>query len=267
MWPRWLFKMFPEDEGPYTWHVNSQPVLRRDGSPRAHSSIGAVKLPMCSSCNGVLDKRFEKPAKTLIRSLMATPENVTFPPDEATTVGLWFLKTWLLLSHPAARDADPSVAPARWNSIEESLLRWMLEDRPPPQGISLWVFRRGEQSPVRPSTRQVALPTVVVDGREIEFRATRVGVRFLDVSLVYHPGWEIEHPLQVEGRALRLWPTHAGALVEFAKLPGVDPREFAWLTGPLLRFAPGAFETCERPALSSSFNPLQQVPGVEMGAW
>jgi hypothetical protein len=34
---------------------------------------------------------------------------------------------------------------------------------------------------------------------------------FLDVELVYHPGWEIEHPLEVDGRAARLWPRDSSA--------------------------------------------------------
>jgi hypothetical protein len=65
----------------------------------------------------------------------------------AMDVARGFLKTWLLLAHPAAQESDP---------------------------------------------------------RSLQFRAKRAGVLFLDVSLVYHPGWEIEHPLEAAGRALRL---------------------------------------------------------------
>lgn len=268
VFPRWFLKMFPEEEGPYTWYVNGEPVLTRDGSPRSHTSIGAVKLPMCQWCNGILDKRFEKRAKALLRSLMATSGNVSFTPAEGTTLGLWFLKTWLLLAHPAARDSEPGIAPHRWGSMEEGLFGWMIDDGPPPTGLSLWVFKRGEQLHEPPSTRRVALPTVVADGHEIEFRAMRAGVRFLDVSLVYHPDWKIEHPLEVEGRALRLWPPNPGrGVVDFSPLPEVDSREFAWLKGPRLQFAAGAFGRVDLPALSSSFNPLEAVPGVEMGAW
>jgi hypothetical protein len=43
--------------------------------------------------------------------------------------------------------------------------------------------------------------SAIADGRTIQFRARCAGVLFLDVSLVYHPGWEIEHPLKAADRA------------------------------------------------------------------
>lgn len=33
-----------------------------------------------------------------------------------------------------------------------------------------------------------------------------IGIRGLDVTVVWHPGWPIEHPLVAEGRAAVLWP-------------------------------------------------------------
>ena len=159
---------------------------------------------------------------------------------DAMVVARWFLKTWLLLAHSAARESAPEVTPGRWDSGSDDLYGWMVTNQPPPTGLSIWVTRRAEEGPEPAVTRHIPLPTVVADGRTIQFRAKRAGVQFLDVSLVYHPGWEIEHPLEAAGRALRLWPRVADAEADFASLPPVHSKDMGWLKGPTLYFLPGA---------------------------
>jgi hypothetical protein len=106
----------------------------------------------------------------------------------------------------------------------------------------------------------VYCPTVVADGREIEFRVQRAGVGSLDVRLVYHPGWEIEHPLEVKGRALRLWPRTAGTRADFASVPPVHPKDIAWAKGPRLHVLPGVFGRGGLPPLTPSFNLMNLLP-------
>jgi len=91
------------------------------------------------------------------------------------------------------------------------------------------------------------------------------GVLFLDVSLVYHPGWEIEHPLELDGRALRLWPRAADAEADFASLPPVHPKVMGWLKGPTLHFLPGALGSANLPPLSPSFDPMELLPQFTSG--
>jgi hypothetical protein len=269
VWPRWLLKMFPPGEKQYTWWISGEQVSKRDGQPRTHTSVGAVKLPMCVTCNNkALEPRFEKPAKPLIRLLMDRDGNARFGGNDARFVALWFLKTWLLLAHPAARESDPDVTPARWDSVGDDLYSWLVINQPPPVGFSIWVTKRAEGLPDPAVTRRIPLPTVVADGREIQFRVKRAGVQFLDVSLVYHPGWEIEHPLEAEGRALRLWPRQADAGADFSSVPAVHPNDTAWLKGPRLHFLPDAFGSDDLPPLSPSFDPMDLVPRfISRGEW
>ena len=87
----------------------------------------------------------------------------------------------------------------------------------------------------------------------------------LDVSLVHHPGWEIEHPLEAAGRALLLWPRAADAEADFASLPPVHSKDMGWLKGPTLYFLPGALGSTNLPPLSSSFDPMELLPQFTRG--
>jgi hypothetical protein len=166
---------------------------------------------------------------------------------------------------PAARESDPDVTPARWDSVSDDLYGWMVAHEPPPTGLSIWVARRADQGPEPAETRHIPLPTVIADRKTIQFRAKRAGVQFLDVSLVYHPGWEIEHPLELDGRALRLWPRAADAEADFASLPPVHPKVMGWLRGPTLHLLPGALVSANLPPLSPSFDPMELLPQFASG--
>jgi hypothetical protein len=259
VWPLWLLSRFPPRKG-HTWWMNGKQLLNRDNQPRQQESVDKVKLPACRVCNGILARRFELPAKPLIRSLLDRDGDVVFSSSRAMAVALWSLKTWLLLAHPAARESDPEVTPARWDSVSDDLYSWMVSNKAPPAGLSVWVTRRADDRPEPTVTRHIPLPAVVTDVSKIQFRAKRAGVQFLDVSLVYHPSWEIEHPLEVEGRALRLWPRKVDSRADFASLPPVHPKEMAWVKGPTLDFLPGVFGSADLPPLSPSFDPMDLLP-------
>jgi hypothetical protein len=270
--------MFPPEAGPYTWEINGEPVRTRDGLARRHASAGRVKLPVCVVCNGLLALTFEEPAKPLIRYMFARGGDAVFNHVKAEVVALWFLKTWLLLAHPDATNPAPDVDFPRWRSVSEDLWTWMVSDQPPPDGLSLWVTKRDDRGLIDHPTRYIPLPVVVADREEIEFQVQRVGLGWprskspaggLDVSLVYHPCWEIEHPLEREGRALRLWPHNQGGPADFAALPPVDPNDTTWVKGPRLHFFPGTFGSSRLPPLSPMFNPTdaQFVRFIEGGSW
>lgn len=121
-------------------------------------------------------------------------------------MGLWLVKTWLLVAHPKARTSDPSVTKRRWDlAALPDLYSWTINDLPPPSGLSVWLMKRHEGETAREAKHRLPLPVLHYDHQTIAFQSTRLGLRSPDISLVYHPGWEIEHPFESEGKAARLW--------------------------------------------------------------
>lgn len=93
----------------------------------------------------------------------------------------------------------------RWdlNDIPDDIYEWTVTSQPPPAGLSVWIAKRAGDDP---SPYRTPLPTIVADGQTTRFQAFSHGLDFLDagfldVDLVYHPGWQIEHPLVEEGGA------------------------------------------------------------------
>lgn len=269
VWTEWFFKEFPVSEGPYTTLVGGKPVLRRDGQPRQQTSIPRVQLPMCKTCNGELDRRFEKAAKEIVRRVTASDAQVALTGQEAMHCALWFLKTWLFLAHPEVVDSEPGVTRDGWVGAPESLWAWTVDGAAPPDGLSLWVRRPTGVDLDVDKRHTIWLPTIVADGHETVFRAHTVGVRagtsFLELTVVFHPGWPIDHPLEADGQALRLWPRDVADPLDFATIPATGPNDLRWLQAHTIRFAPGAYPTEELPALTSYPPDLMAVashPGV-----
>lgn len=253
--PRWLLNdLWPVAQGPYTTHRNGEPLTKRDGTPRSQTSAVRHKLPMCPSCNGILNDRFEVPAKPLIRRLLLDKGPVG--PQEADIVGEWFVKTWLLLSHPQITTSDPGSAPTTWEP-DPKLYTWMFESQPAPPDISVWLLRV-DLTAISPITQWIPLPVVVADGRTLRFRSQQVGLGRVEAHLVHHPGWPISHPLEDQGRALRLWPSTASAL-DIASLPEVPANEVRWLTGPQVHFVPDTYWRLVRQPLSPSTDFMAEI--------
>jgi len=254
--PTWLLDMWPARFGPFTLHRNGESVLARDGNVRPQTSAARFKLPMCPSCNGELDRRFEKPAKQLIRRIFNS-DGVLDPP-EAEIVGLWFVKTWLLLAHPEVRVSDPGFDPKPWVPPEQHHYEWMITGMAPPPGLSAWLVKL-DRTVQAPATRHIALPKVITDGKTVRFRSFQFGLSWLDVSLVYRPNWTIDHPLEGEHRAARLWPPSGGNGLDVGTLPFVPEREMAWLKGPTIHLQPNVYGKMEIPALSPSTDFLSDL--------
>jgi hypothetical protein len=210
-------------------------------------------LPACVTCNESLERRFETPTKNALRKLFDPGGSRTLTAPEADDVGLWFVKTCLLLVHPAARPSDPGFHPTPWDlgSVDDDLYTWMIGRVPPPAALSLWICRRADSTelPTTPA-HEVPLPTIVADARRLASRSRGIGLADVNARLVYHPGCEIVHPHEADGRAVRLWPPQRQP-VDFGALPAVNPNEISWASGPTLHFAPGTFDEAALPALSS----------------
>lgn len=254
VWPSWFLRFFGPAEGPYSWSVNGEPVLRRDGTKRTHDTMTRVKLPVCVNCNATLNRRFEEPAKPVVRAIVQADGDIALRPDDAYVAALWFLKTWLLLAHPEARFSEPDVSFSAWTENSDDLYSWMIAGEDPPDGLSVWLTKIDPARERSTAKRRIPLPTVVADDRVIQFCDNRVGVRSLDVSLVYHPGWPIAHPQETEGTAVRLWPRMRDQGADLTKVPQLAGYDTAWLKGPTIRFGDRRYGLADLPALSADFH-------------
>jgi hypothetical protein len=63
----------------------------------------------------------------------------------------------------------------------------------------------------------------------LSFTVREIGIKGIDVDIVWHPGWPIAHPLVEQGRAVQLWPDPIST--DFAALPEVHPGEFGFSVG------------------------------------
>lgn len=262
--PRWLMDVIGELDGPYTTYLRGEPILKRDGTPRKQTSLGRVKLPMCLAHNQHLEHRFESPSHSFGRPLFRSDGYVQLTAPQATLLGVWLLKTWLLLAHPAAvhpRDHSPVL----WHEADPSLWSWIADESSPPNGLSVWLGRRDDEGAGPGSPRVLRLPRIELPGHSLQFQIYQLGLRSLDVTLAYHPGWAIIHPLEQEGRAVRLWPLTPARALDLRQLPAVPPRDTVWLEGPTLRFEPGRYEQGGLPPLDVTFDHLGFEEMISLG--
>ena len=259
VWTEWFFSMFPTTDGPYRRYIGEKAETKSDGvTPREHPSAERVQLPCCTVCNPILNRRFEVPARPEIRTIFEANGQLSLDAPAAHAAGLWFLKTWLLLAHPLAKSSwpGPRRTPFDLDAIPDDLYSWMIADEDPPEGLSVWIHRQDLSLPRAQETATLDLPEVVLNTVRTRFQALRCGVRFLDVSVVYHPGWPIEHPLEAQGRAIRIWPPPDGC--DLASLSAVPERTFNWACGPTLWFDDAALPA-ELPELSATLNLIMDL--------
>lgn len=257
--PAWLLNdLWPSADGPYTTFRGGRAVTKRNGEVRTQTSSGRFKLPTCSACNGILNDRFERSAKAHILELFN--DNAPVEARDGRVVGLWFVKTWLLLTHPELVSSDPGWPIRLWKPLDQSLYGWMTHGEAPPCDISAWLLKVDRTS-VAPSTRHIPLPTVKADGRTYQCRVIQFGLGRSEVHLVHHPGWSIDHPLEAEQRAFRIWPP-SHARLDPAELPAVPENDTRWLRGPTLFYSPNTFSRQKRSPLSVSttFDPSMLGP-------
>lgn len=279
--PNWLVRdLFPPSDGPYTTHINGEPVPNRHGEPRQSDHLTRILLPMCNKdtggrCNGTLDTRFETNiARTAIRAMFAG-EDLTALESEAA--GVWWLKTVLLSRHPLAEGADDGPLRPVWvEPVDGSLYSWMIDGSAPPPYVSVWVSRRGENVGAPDEDldiERIVLPSFDVGGINYTSRVGLLGVRELLITLLVHPGWETTHPLEATGQAVRIHPRTVGPL-RMAALENCDANaQKLWGS---------TFATGVRLTLADGYNPLgdpwtlgacwdrsfaQDLPGVIGAAW
>jgi len=256
--------MWGESDGPYTLKVDGEYALNRYDQPRTESNIMRVKLSVCESCNGILNQRFETRAKKPVRSLKANGET-DLTAAEAVAVGEWLVKTWLLLGHPRAVYPNPVFDGLRWADRDDDLYSWTVSQAPPPAGLSVWASKIREPQPDDPDPQVLLLPTVVADGGEIEFEVFPLYLGDISVTLLYHPGWAIEHPREKQGGAVRMWPRYDREPEDFSVRSRVASGDPKWCPGWRLTFADGTYEPAAMPPLSPALDFFDcRLPGDPM---
>lgn len=248
VWPSWLIKKF-RGQGPFYTDKNGETIMKRSGET-AHevTALLSVHVPMCGPCNTRLSSTVEIPAKDIIERIAPWNDQPSWPSlntDESAALARWFLKVALLTSHPEADHDNPKIqndpAWTRFGVIEPAWLDWMRTGSAPPKDFSVFATRRlveGEQPHVDEELR-LMLPSVAVDGEDLRYMVRSIGFRGFEVTIVWHPGWPIRHPLVETGRAAQLWPSPNA--VDFSGLPEVNPEEFKFQVGLPMTFTEGSF--------------------------
>lgn len=233
-------------------------------------ALVGTTIPACLRCSTALTDRFERAAKPVVEDMWEG--DLRLRPLQARAFVMWVLKTWLLTSHPAAQDSHPQSGVTRFDLAEvpDDVYGWLVEAKRPPAGLSLWATRSARGAVAGDARHQIPLPTITADARTVRFqkltsRLDLLDGGALDVDLVYHPGWEIDHPLERDRRAARLWPRDGRRVLDIGALPVLESRELTWTRGPRLVFAPGTYRRQKRGPLSpetsfSFFPPFP--PGV-----
>ncbi|MCK2032200.1 hypothetical protein [Microbacterium sp. KSW4-4] len=268
IWPGWFLRDF-RGQGPFETSKNGVPfTAKHKTAPLSVNGLPGVHVPMCEVCNSELDRRFEKPAKLIVEKLVTFEEPQEWPTltqNEIADLAQWLLKVGLLSAHPAAVhdlpqvDRDPSYP--RLDPFLDEWTSWMANGDDPPAGFSVFATRRSIDAPAGDPpldgpARTIWLPHIIVDGDDLRYMVRRFGFRGIDVTIVWHPGWEIDHAQVNEKRAVRLWPHPA--CVDLATLPEVNPKELLVSDvdlGPLVTTRSN-FEQLVRVPLSHETNTL-----------
>ncbi|WP_404387840.1 hypothetical protein [Humibacillus xanthopallidus] len=258
VWSQWLVQEFG-DQGPFTSSKGGVPYTKRDGVTVVRlPALPSVHVPMCKSCNELLNRTIEQPVKDIGRRLIPWSEDHAWPlvtAEESAALARWYLKIGLLSAHPKAVHDNPHVDRdedlPRFASMEPEWLDWMRDGSPPPDGFSIFVTRRAvaEETPWEGETARIFLPHVRVGSHDLRYASRSFGIRGLNISIVWHPSWPILHPLVEAGRACQIWPSPVN--VDFGALPELNPREFSFVEGI------GVMAVTEDEFARMTENPLQ----------
>lgn len=269
--PQWFLRAAFPDSDEYTTEHNGAPILKEDDdTPRTQTSVDRPKLPCCSTCNAALNDRFERQKTVKIgRRLVAGDGRITLSAEEVGDLGIWLLKTLLLLSHPETTSSVPGVKIPSWNlgMVPADLYSWMTTNAPPPDGLSVWLMLRATDEDGTEEPPVITLPVIYADGRETAFQVKMFAIKRIELTLVYHPHWAIEHPLELDGRAVRMWPRTTRDAVDLTRLSGVVPWPVRWVSAGRITFPPGTYGEVELPPIRpGALGALPDVTSV-VGRW
>ena len=121
--------------------------------------------------------------------------------------GLRLAKIFLLVTHPLAMHQHPEINKHRiiadWETENFS---WHIDSTPPPSDLSLWAFH-AEQERRGPRPYASCFPrwfNSTTAAPHTPFPMTMITLEGICLTLVYHPGWAIDHHLVAKGAAWEL---------------------------------------------------------------
>ncbi len=237
VWPSWFISEF-HGQGPFTTSRAGVPYTKRDKvTPSTSNALRGVHVPACEECNAILDTTIEKPAKPVVRRLLAhgdSHDKLILSADDCAALGRWLLKVGLLSAHPAADHDHPGLQ--REQDLPQLLTarpEWMRTGSAPPADFSVFITRRDVRGQdAEPALKQnIVLLRLVVDGDDRKFMSRTFGFTGVNVTIVWHPGWPIVHAQVDAGRAARLWPDSDE--LDFGALPEVHPKKLAFWDGAI----------------------------------
>lgn|GEM_PF-3572387 len=235
---RWLIELFGR-QGPFKSEKAGVPYLNRKREVALQQSLPGVHVPMCSGCNNRLNRMIEVAARPVVARLLPWSSQHVWPSIdsvEAKALARWLLKVGLLWAHPDSHHDQPQVqcdpSMTRFEFVEREWLSWMRGGSDPPDGFTVYAVRRSLYADwaAWPETNRqyISLPRrVVVGDRTHRFMTRSFGIRGLDVTIVWHPGWPIAHPFVEQDRAAVLWPKPAP--VNFDALREAHPDEVSFV--------------------------------------
>ncbi len=203
-WRQAMTKQYP---GPFTSEQGGVPKLRRDGSVWESDGVITYQLPCCEACNQKLNSRFENRAKRIIQPHLA---GGAVDAAHAEFAGLWWLKTAMLFAHPETMSSDGRTI-GDWWGAPESIFDWVVTGERPPSFLSMWITtgpkkeKRPQFGPLFPY-RLGQTFDYTFDGEQRSTRLAKFGINDISIQLMYHPGFELEHPMGSELPVLRVWP-------------------------------------------------------------
>jgi hypothetical protein len=234
--------------------------MKRDGrTPRRHDHLPPKLLPICDEstggrCNQTLSERFEQAAtRAAVKAMFGAG---VLHVSEAGRAVEWWLKTALLSVHPRAYEPGDIQKPVWDGGDDHDLFTWTVTGLSPPSNVSLWValptstsYGDAEALP-RSGNNVIDLPTWTLTGRDRVSRISVFGLASLQFHLLYHPGWDVTHPFEASGQAIRIWPW-AGGELDLSAAPRLDgPSLRGWLdlwgTPVTLMLEPG-YDPSDRP--------------------
>jgi hypothetical protein len=216
--------------------IDGRPVEKRDGTPRSNNHLPPLRLSVCdektgNGCNQELSRRFEQDTtKTAVKAMFELDVL-----DEAAirVAAAWWLKTTLLAHHPETTSTGGPTPPVWPPPVDRELYSWLIDGSVPPAGLSMWlavadVSASGRSARATSSEAHFDHLAYEVEGRPIRSHSADFGLGQLRVHLLAHPGFEMTHPVEETGKAIRLHPWAGGNLDMSSILRLDSSTEHAW---------------------------------------
>lgn len=227
--PKWFLKTMIGD-GPFEYFENgAELTLPNHQNQFTTQKPLEIVIPCCPSCNGRLNDRFETPLHRIGEDAIRLNQPLNIA--EAKIVCDWWVKTLLLLVHPAiAIDSRFNKALGtslvQWPNPEPGLYQWMTtQSDPPPPWLCLFAYTADET--VTDPSVDSRLPQISLDGKPFHIRNARVALLELGFILVAHPDWKQELEPSIKHGMVRLCPSQAT----------INPGDFPPLPQWPIRFA------------------------------